>query len=140
MSLFQSVLTRIASMREDSAIRRARRLCGSLARSIWPRWPGTDQLLRSLRVRVGLPVARCSVNGCTLYVDVRDRAIAERILHSRDYEKDETDFVRRTLHEGATFVDVGANIGYFAVLAGKIVGPAGKVICFEPEPHNFHLL
>jgi FkbM family methyltransferase len=39
-----------------------------------------------------------------------------------------------------TFVDVGAHVGYFAVLAGKLVEPDGIVFAFEPHPRNFELL
>jgi FkbM family methyltransferase len=37
-------------------------------------------------------------------------------------------------------VDVGAHIGYFTRLLSRLVGPAGKVIAFEPSPENFPLL
>jgi FkbM family methyltransferase len=38
--------------------------------------------------------------------------------------------------EGDTVVDVGANIGYLALLFASAVGPRGSVICVEPEPDN----
>jgi FkbM family methyltransferase len=38
-----------------------------------------------------------------------------------------------------TFVDVGANIGYFALMAATLVGPQGKVIAFEPNLDNCEL-
>lgn len=41
---------------------------------------------------------------------------------------------------GANFLDVGANIGYFSCLFGKLARPAGKVVSIEPEPQNLHLL
>jgi FkbM family methyltransferase len=41
---------------------------------------------------------------------------------------------------GGHFLDVGANIGYFSCLFGKLAGPAGKVVAIEPEPHNRKLL
>lgn len=37
---------------------------------------------------------------------------------------------------GMTIYDAGANVGYVSVLAAKLVGPHGKVICFEPLPDN----
>jgi FkbM family methyltransferase len=37
-------------------------------------------------------------------------------------------------------VDLGANIGYFSLLAARLVGREGKVYAFEPEPRNFGLL
>jgi FkbM family methyltransferase len=38
------------------------------------------------------------------------------------------------------FVDAGANIGYFSVLAASVVGPGGSVFAFEPDPDNYRLL
>jgi FkbM family methyltransferase len=38
------------------------------------------------------------------------------------------------------FIDVGANIGYFTCLMGKLAGSSGKVLAIEPEPQNFALL
>jgi FkbM family methyltransferase len=39
----------------------------------------------------------------------------------------------RLLHPGDTFLDVGANEGYFAVVAARRVGPSGRVIAVEPQ-------
>jgi FkbM family methyltransferase len=41
---------------------------------------------------------------------------------------------------GGNFLDVGANIGYFSCLLGKLAGPTGKVVSVEPEPQNRQLL
>jgi FkbM family methyltransferase len=41
---------------------------------------------------------------------------------------------------GGNFLDVGANIGYFSCLLGKLAGPNGKVVSIEPEPQNRQLL
>lgn len=38
------------------------------------------------------------------------------------------------LSNGMTFVDIGANVGYFSLLAASVVGSSGKVIAFEPTP------
>lgn len=38
------------------------------------------------------------------------------------------------------FIDVGANIGYFTCLMGKLAGAGGSVLAVEPEPQNFSLL
>lgn len=42
--------------------------------------------------------------------------------------------VEKYLKAGGTFVDVGANVGLFSLLAARIVGPTGKVIAIEPAP------
>jgi len=48
--------------------------------------------------------------------------------------------MKKYLRPNMTFVDVGANIGYYSLLAYSIVGNKGLVIAFEPEPNNFHEL
>lgn len=41
--------------------------------------------------------------------------------------------LRQSLKPGDTFLDVGANIGYFSLLASNLVGPDGTVVSFEPS-------
>lgn len=52
------------------------------------------------------------------------------------YEPEKTRAVQALLKLGETFVDVGGNKGDFALLAAKITGENGKVVCIEPEPTN----
>ncbi len=47
---------------------------------------------------------------------------------------------RELLKKDQVYLDLGANIGYFSLLAAKIVGSKGKVFSFEPEPRNFTCL
>jgi FkbM family methyltransferase len=42
--------------------------------------------------------------------------------------------LRRLLAPGDVFYDVGANIGFFTILGARLVGPAGRVVAFEPVP------
>ncbi len=57
-----------------------------------------------------------------------------------DYEPDVRAALRHFLEPGATFVDCGANIGYFSVLAGHLVGPSGRVVAIEANPATRRLL
>lgn len=41
---------------------------------------------------------------------------------------------------GDTVLDVGANIGWFSVIASRLVGPRGTVFAIEPDPLNADLL
>jgi FkbM family methyltransferase len=45
--------------------------------------------------------------------------------------------VKRYLRRGMTFVDVGANVGYYTLMAASLVGAEGKVLAFEPSPYAF---
>ena len=40
------------------------------------------------------------------------------------------------IRSGMTVYDIGANVGYQACIAARLVGPTGRVICFEPLPAN----
>jgi len=51
-----------------------------------------------------------------------------------------TTWIRRRLRRGDVFVDVGANIGYFALLAARSVGPSGWVVAIEASPDIFERL
>ena len=56
--------------------------------------------------------------------------------HDGNYEVDETRFCEGWLRQGDTAVDVGANIGLYALLFAKVVGQSGRVVAFEPDPDN----
>lgn len=49
------------------------------------------------------------------------------------YEQGVTRAVQRLVQPGDAVVDVGANIGYYALMMASLVGPAGRVIAFEPH-------
>ena len=46
------------------------------------------------------------------------------------------DILADQLRSGMVFYDVGANVGFLAILASRLVGDAGQVHCFEPLPAN----
>jgi FkbM family methyltransferase len=50
------------------------------------------------------------------------------------WEPDLTMYIRDRLKPGDTFIDVGANIGYFALLAARAVGETGSVVAIEAAP------
>lgn len=51
-----------------------------------------------------------------------------------------TRYVMQALKPGETFIDIGANIGYYSLLAAKLVGDSGKVFAFEASPSIFEKL
>lgn len=70
----------------------------------------------------------------------QDRFVSQRIRQEGIWEPYETALVMALLGEGDVFVDVGANLGYFSILAASQVGESGAVFAFEPDPENFRLL
>ena len=64
-----------------------------------------------------------------------DSGSASNIFYGNHYfDLDEMTLLRRVLRPGDGFIDGGANIGVYAMLAASLVGPDGRVIAFEPFP------
>ena len=55
-------------------------------------------------------------------------------LFNPDYNIEELDFLRAHTPDGGVFVDVGANVGTYALALARHVGANGKVIAIEPHP------
>jgi FkbM family methyltransferase len=53
-----------------------------------------------------------------------------------NYERDRQYQMASILKEGDCFLDVGANVGFYSVLASRLVGESGAVYSFEPLPSN----
>jgi FkbM family methyltransferase len=78
--------------------------------------------------------------GAKMLVDTRDAAISPWIVLDGLWETHATGWLQRTLRPGQVFVDVGANVGYFTLLGGHLVGPQGKVVAVEAHPGLAELL
>ncbi len=79
------------------------------------------------------------VGGYSFRCDLRD-TISREVCFTGRYEPQETALVRSTLRPGMSFVDVGANWGYFTLLAASLVGTNGRVLSLEPDPRLFSIL
>lgn len=56
-------------------------------------------------------------------------------VYGRFYGQTEfRDYLETKLTTGSTFVDIGSNVGFFALMAARRVGPTGRVFAFEPDP------
>jgi len=95
------------------------------------------EFLYSLKERKSTVV---SLEGFKLVVHQHDTIISESIRNSRVWAQAETRLFRELLKPGMVVIDVGANIGYFSLLASTLVGPGGRVHAFEPDPVNCGLL
>lgn len=57
----------------------------------------------------------------------------DALIRAGMYEPEMEEQLRSNLTVGSVFVDVGANEGYFSVIASRLVGEAGRVIAIEPQ-------
>ena len=65
--------------------------------------------------------------------DLGDGLMREACLTGR-YEPQETAILQHVLRPGMTFLDVGANWGYFTLVGAHLVGATGRVIAVEADP------
>jgi FkbM family methyltransferase len=86
------------------------------------------------------PLSVVPVDDFRLTVDLNDRKLGRMLYLGDDHEPEVRALMRCLPLEGAVCVDVGANVGLHTVVMSRLVGPAGRVFAFEPDPHNFRLL
>ncbi len=85
------------------------------------------------------------IQGSKIYINPAEKSVnmkrtLEEYAKNKIHEKATTSLFKKIVKEGDMVVDLGANIGYFTLLASFLVGSKGKVFAFEPEPKNYSYL
>jgi FkbM family methyltransferase len=78
--------------------------------------------------------------GHRIYVDTRDVGICSHLMLEGRWEPWIEKVIARAVKPGMTFLDVGANFGYYTLLGAAWVGAAGRVHSFEANPSIFRHL
>ncbi len=84
-------------------------------------------------------VAR-EIHGHTMFLSLQDLGLSKELILKGTREEEETKIIQGELKEGLTVIDIGANLGYYALIEASIVGKRGKVYAIEPSPINFEIL
>lgn len=95
----------------------------------------SQEFRRKYRMR---ELATVQLDGYVLFVDSKDHAVSGAVM-DKCYEPHVTAVLERELRPDSVLVDVGASIGWFALLAAARA-PRGKVIAFEPGHDNVQLI
>lgn len=104
------------------------KLLGSYSRWYWNKLTSRDRkFLRQL----------C---GYKMLLDLDDPGLSTTIGRGGQREKDQSKVLQQELKEGMTVLDLGANLGYYALMEAVLVGPRGKIYAIEPVPGNYALL
>jgi FkbM family methyltransferase len=74
------------------------------------------------------------------YIDKSDTTISQELILSGKWEEYETELFKKYAKKDDVVLDIGAHIGYYTLIAARIVGDKGKVYAFEPDPKNFKIL
>jgi FkbM family methyltransferase len=118
----------------ESSVKAVKRGLGLTSRSAVVRLarPAYDLLLHALYERTGLE--RTVAGEPPLYLAPRYRGITE------DTEPTVFAALKDRIGPGAIVLDIGANIGWFTMLAARWAGGAGRVYAFEPAPESLAAL
>lgn len=63
--------------------------------------------------------------------------LSRYVYYFGQWEPEVTRLIKQRLGPGDTFVDLGANLGWYTLLAADAVGPTGRVVAIEASPKNF---
>jgi FkbM family methyltransferase len=130
----------VAQSGVKSLLLRSMALLGdALRRTPIARWQWLGRLHANLAVRIGRTES-VTVGPFRVFVDPRDRVIAKKLILYGGYEQREIDLLCSLVQPGDCVLDIGANIGLYSLALSRAVGPAGRVIAFEPDPDNATLL
>ena len=75
-----------------------------------------------------------------LILNPKDKVMSNEFFIHGIFEEFEISLFSSVLKKGFTVFDIGANVGYYTLLAASKVGELGQVYAFEPEQENFEIL
>ena len=93
-----------------------------------------DEFFRKFFLFKNSLIGEFNFDGLKFLHDKSDTSVASSVLINGTYEPELLNEIYKTLKTGSCFIDGGANIGFFSLIASKIVGQSGTVISFEPTP------
>lgn len=108
-----------------------------------PRVRGADYVIRkawSFYTRKKRHPVLTSCFGFKMIVNPMDRGEEQLLLGCQLYNYREMSFMKQFLREGDVFLDLGAHIGAFTLVASKAVGKTGRVVSLEPHPQTYQRL
>jgi FkbM family methyltransferase len=90
-------------------------------------------------MRIGVPPLSAGVDGFRLHGFLRHRSFLAE-LDSGAYEPITRMIIRTLAREAETFVDGGAHIGLYSVMAVRLAKPESRILSIEPDPYNIRAL
>jgi FkbM family methyltransferase len=76
------------------------------------------------------------VLGARMVLDPLEYVDGQLLFYPQMKDRDEVAYMEDNLTEGCCFVDVGANIGFYSLVASRMVGDEGRVIAIEADPYS----
>jgi len=99
-----------------------------------PRFRGRHRLEALLR-RGLAPAVDIAPEGLRMQLDAQEW-LQIGLLAGEEQEPRTIALQKRLLRPGDTAIDVGAHVGFHALVAARCVGPTGQVLALDPQPYN----
>ena len=119
-------------------------VCHRISGSGIGRLPGVAKFYDFIFQHLWLNKETVEIQGSHMYVnpcglpECYKRAFRDYIMI--DWEKTTTEKFKEVVRQGDVILDLGANMGFFTLLAARLTGHQGRVYSFEPNPTNYGLL
>jgi len=101
---------------------------------------GFKQICKKVLFLILVPgdTIKTEIEGMSFFIRNTPASIREYIF--QPFEPYTAELFKRTIKPGMTILDIGAQFGYYTLLAAKMTGSGGRVFAFEPVPSNFNVL
>jgi len=99
-----------------------------------------------IKISLAKNIASCdgilikNIQGNPMVLDLNEVGISHELFLTGIHEAESTAEIRDEIKPGMSIVEIGANIGYYAIIEAKIIGESGKIYAFEPSPTNMKTL
>ena len=88
-----------------------------------------------------MPIIDINFDNFSFQLEVFDKETLSDQLKERGYHGyNDLDIFKNLIKPNSTVLDIGANIGWYTVIAAQLVGPRGQIHAFEPDPTNVNML
>lgn len=81
-----------------------------------------------------------NIQGNKMILNLNDEGISRELVLYGYHELNSTNEVKKIIKPGMRILEIGANIGYYALIETTLAGKNGFLYAFEPSPFNFSLL
>lgn len=92
--------------------------------------------LRAFYLRKQREEVTTTVEGHRMHLEPAECVDGMLLFAPQLYDFREIAFLRRSLPRGGTFLDLGAHIGFYSLVASRLIGPSGQVLAVEADPFN----
>ena len=93
-------------------------------------------ILRALKIRF----FERNIYGYKMFLDLEDRGISRGLMLFGNRELDHKVMLESIVRPDMRIFDIGANIGYYAIMESKLLASEGRILAIEPSPSNYKLL